>query len=140
MLVYDNDNMQRFSKKRAPRLSDFPKLKRARIDSAGSSSMPVDVRLNALNKDIERIELEIKKQAERFEIVRAEMLTGIVSHNGITAKSASDQLMGILAKLQQDYQRAVQESDRSVCHAFYISQLRVMQMRHREGRVGPQAR
>ena len=65
-----------------------------------------------IDTDIERIELEIKKQAARFEVIRSNMMTGIVSHDGVTAKSASDHLITILSKLQQDRQRALIESDR----------------------------
>ncbi len=68
--------------------------------------------VSKLDVDIMRIEQEIKKQAARFEIIRSEMMTGIVSHDGISAKHASEQLTDILSRLQKERQYAIQESDR----------------------------
>lgn len=107
--------MQRYPKKRLRpiKATDLPKpppAKRGRKKPV--VLLTPDEQLAAIDKDIARIELEIKKQTARFEIIRAEMMTGIVSHNGVTAKSASDQLTTILSKLQQERQRALLDSDR----------------------------
>jgi hypothetical protein len=62
----------------------------------------LDSKLITINENIKRIEDEIKKQTDRFEYIRNEMLLGIVSHNGITAKSVSDQLTNILIDLKKE--------------------------------------
>lgn len=98
-------------KRRPPKPAPSPR-KKARKGRV--VALTPEQRLEEINKDIARIELEIKKQASRFEVIRAEMMTGIVSHNGVTAKSASEQLTNILTTLQQERTQALAESDRFV--------------------------
>ena len=66
-----------------------------------------------LSEEINDLETEIKKNASKFEAVRMEMLTGIISHDGVSAKQITDQLMQQLDKLQKEHADALAKVDRA---------------------------
>lgn len=65
--------------------------------------------LETVDDDIKRIEEEIERQKERFQCVREQMLSGIVSHESIVAKKATDNLLEILSRLKTE-REVLQES------------------------------
>ena len=71
-------------------------------------------RLKILTAEIHDIEVEIEKQAAKFETVRKEMLTGIVSHDGVSAKQVTEQLMKLMVKLQDERAEVIKKADRAV--------------------------
>ena len=106
-----------------PSAPAFPKLtptqKRARLhEEEQRKNETPEQHLNLLNEEIKDLEDEIKKQAAKFEAVRMEMMTGIISHEGISAKQVTDQLMEMLSKLQKEHAEALNRVDR-----FAISRL-----------------
>ena len=69
--------------------------------------------LRLLNEEIRDLEMEIKKHAAKFETVRAEMLSGIVSHDGVSAKQVTDQLIEMLSKLKKEHSDVLARVDRA---------------------------
>jgi hypothetical protein len=78
-------------------------------------------RLAILTEEIKDLEDEIKKNAARFETVRAEMMTGIVSHDGVSAKQVTDQLMQHLGELRKEHAEAVAKVDKAAVARLQLS-------------------
>lgn len=95
---------------KVPAVRLTPAQKRARD---AETAMPPEERCQRLAKDIVDLEAEIRAQAARFETVRAEMLTGIVTHEGVSSKQVTDQLMDQLAALRTRHSEAIAAADRA---------------------------
>ena len=108
--------MWRYRKRRIPDRQGLPPLqKRKRLQPPSAAPD-----LSSIESGIEKIELEIKAQVARFETVRAEMLTGIVTHDGVSAKTAVEELTATLAKLKEDRAFALRELDKHVYDAAVL--------------------
>lgn len=76
-------------------------------------TMMPEERCQQVAKDIADLEKEIQAQASRFETVRAEMLTGIVTHDGVSSKQVTDQLLEKLTALRLRHVEATNAADRA---------------------------
>lgn len=90
-----------------------PAEKRARqVDDVARMKETPESSLAALTDEIKELEEEIKRNAARFETVRSEMMTGIISHDGVSAKQVTEQLMQQLDRLRKEHSTALSNVDR----------------------------
>jgi hypothetical protein len=107
-----------WSKKR--RMPTAPALKLTRAEKKAKKDEEVrktnetpQQKLDDLKKKIKDIESQIQQRAAEFEIVRAEWLSGIISHNGVSAKNATDNLLHTLGKLKSNYAETLSQLDKA---------------------------
>jgi len=98
-------------KRRVVVASQAAPRKRARVAEPEKPKVAPEERMRQLEDQIATTETEIKEQAAQFQSARLAMLTGIVSHEGITAKELTESLMTKLAESKRKYGEALHERD-----------------------------
>ena len=93
---------------------DYVRLTTAqRKARAKETARPPEEKLRELTHDIEDIEVQIRQRTAEFEKVRLDMMTGILTHEGVSAKQVTDQLIKQLDSLRTRHREALATIDRA---------------------------
>lgn len=97
-----------------------PEKRRRRTDGRVIKAVPptLQEQLALINKEISELELNIATNATEFQKVRAAMMTGIASYEGIRAKDKIDTLTAKLNSLRGDREKAVIKMDMAIHEAI----------------------
>ena len=92
------------------------KRRRGKVTKAVPPTLQEELAL--INREINELELGIASSATEFRKVRAAMMTGIASYEGVRARDKIDSLTGKLNSLRDDRERAVSRMDAAIHEAI----------------------
>ena len=106
-----------FISKKMWKRKKMPPASAASVRVPGSKKprhLPPAERLKELTREIANLEQKINEEKDKFDLVRANMLNGVVSFEGVSAKQLTQQLLQKLSKLKDEYTLLLAQFDEAV--------------------------